>query len=58
MPLELPHFERWLDLFQSTLTEHYEGIKANEALWRAEKMAEMFLIKLEHYRKIKGNAII
>lgn len=58
MPLELPHFERWLDLFQTTLTEHYEGIKANEALWRAEKMAEMFLIKLEHYRKIKGNAII
>ena len=47
-----------LDLFQTTLTEHYEGIKANEALWRAEKMAEMFLIKLEHYRKIKGNAII
>lgn len=58
MPLEAPHFERWLQLFNATVTENYEGIKASEALWRAEKMAEMFQIKLEHFRKIKGNAII
>ncbi len=58
MPLELAHFERWLELFKANLAEHYEGSKASEALWRAEKMAEMFQIKLEHFRKIKGNAII
>ena len=29
-----------------------------EALWRADKMAEMFQIKLDHYRKIKGQAMI
>ncbi len=58
MPLELAHFERWLELFKANLAEHYEGSKASEALWRAEKMAEMFQIKLEHFRKNKGNAII
>ena len=58
MPLEARHFERWLTLFYQTVTNLYESIKANEALWRADKMAEMFQIKLEHYRKIKGNAII
>ena len=41
LPIDAKHFDRWLELFQSTLDEHFEGERANEANWRAEKMAEM-----------------
>lgn len=58
MPIDASHFERWLALFYQTVEENFEGSKADEALWRSEKMAEMFQVKLEHFRKIKGNAII
>jgi hemoglobin len=50
MPLEAQHFENWLGLWQITVDELFEGPKATEAKWRAEKMAEMFLSKLTYYR--------
>ena len=40
-----------MSLFTQTVDELFEGEKAKEAKWRAEKMAEMFEIKIEHYRK-------
>lgn len=48
LPIRSEHFERWLALFRETLEEHFTGAKAEEARWRAEKMAEMFQYKLEH----------
>lgn len=46
MPLGPEHFETWLSLWRATVDELFEGSKATEARWRAERMAEMFLSKL------------
>ncbi len=51
LPLTKEHFDRWLKLFFETIKEHFEGEKAEEARWRANKMAEMFQFKIDHYRK-------
>lgn len=50
LPVEVEHFNRWLDLFYETIDTNFEGEKAEEAKWRSKKMAEMFLFKIEHYR--------
>ena len=50
MPLEVEHFNRWLKLFKDTIEAHFQGDKAREAIWRAEKMAQMFRSKIEFYR--------
>ncbi len=50
LPVEAEHFDQWLALFFQTLDEHFEGEKAGEAKWRANKMAVMFHNKLEYYR--------
>lgn len=44
------HFTRWISLFHQTVDEHFTGEKANEVKWRAERMAEMFLYKIDYYR--------
>ena len=51
LPVDHSHFAEWMSLFTQTVDELFEGEKAKEAKWRAEKMAEMFEIKIEHYRK-------
>lgn len=50
LPIDQNHFERWLMLFQETLRENFFGEKANEAMWRASKMAEMFQLKIAYYQ--------
>ncbi|MEO9258547.1 MAG: group III truncated hemoglobin, partial [Crocinitomicaceae bacterium] len=51
LPVEQEHFTHWIDLFYKTIDEQFVGEKANEAKWRAEKMAEMFLSKIQYYRQ-------
>ena len=51
MPLEKRHFDVWLGLWYATVDELFEGAKASEAKWRASRMAEMFLAKLQYYRE-------
>ncbi len=51
LPVDKNHFDRWLELFNETIDEQFTGQKAEEARWRAGKMAEMFLYKIEYYRK-------
>lgn len=51
MPIEKKHFEKWLELFNQTLDEAFIGEKAEEAKWRAEKMAQMFMIKLDYFKE-------
>jgi hemoglobin len=58
LPVEREHFERWLSLFSQTLNELFTGQKAEEAMWRADKMAEMFQYKIEHYRNNVQNSLI
>lgn len=50
LPIDHSHFERWMELFTSTVDALFEGDKANEAKLRAGKMAEMFQIKIEYYK--------
>ncbi len=57
LPIEKQHFDRWIALFQETVDTHFSGPKAEEAKWRAGKMAEMFQYKIDHLRK-RGNDVI
>lgn len=50
LPVDKTHFNRWLELFNRTTEDHFTGAKAEEAKWRAGKMAEMFLHKIKYYR--------
>jgi len=50
MPLEKEHFSRWISIFNETINENFSGIKAEEAKWRAERMAEMFFHKNQYFR--------
>ena len=50
LPIDWHHFEKWLELFNHTIDEHFAGDKATEARWRANKMAEMFNFKIQYYK--------
>ncbi|WP_027125909.1 group III truncated hemoglobin [Gelidibacter mesophilus] len=44
------HFDQWLDLFFISIDENFVGEKAEEAKWRASKMAEIFQHKIARYQ--------
>ena len=50
MPVEAPHFDRWVELFTETVDELFEGEKAERAKWQGSRMAEMFLSKITYFR--------
>lgn len=50
LPVDQLHFNTWLGIWHQTLDALFEGEKANEAKWRGDKMAVMFLSKIEYYR--------
>jgi hemoglobin len=58
LPVEKNHFDRWLSLFAQTLEELFSGEVANEAIWRANKMAVMFQYKIEHYRNNSSRSLV
>ena len=58
LPVEKKHFDTWMLLFTETIEELFEGKIADEAKWRAGKMAEMFQIKIEHFRKSPGGGLV
>jgi hemoglobin len=58
LPVEGEHFDRWLALFSETLNEHFSGKVADEAMWRAQKMAEMFQYKLQAFRSNHDRSLI
>ena len=58
LPVEKEHFERWLTLFEQTLKELFSGEIAKEAMWRANKMAEMFQYKIAHFRNNSSKSLI
>ena len=57
LPVEKKHFDRWLQLFRQTVDGHYSGAKADEAKWRAEKMAEMFQFKIAHFKNMRSKPL-
>lgn len=50
LPVKKEHFDAWLETWRSTLHDLFKGPKTDEAQWRGEKMAAMFLYKIEYYR--------
>lgn len=50
LPVEIEHFERWLQLFYETVDYLFEGEKAERAKWQGTRMAEMFQVKIEYYK--------
>ncbi|MCA1762163.1 MAG: group III truncated hemoglobin [Cryomorphaceae bacterium] len=48
LPIGKDHFDGWLHIFRETVDENFTGSKAEEAKWRAGKMAEMFQYKIRH----------
>jgi hemoglobin len=51
LPIHKEHFDRWMELFTKTVDTLFAGPIADEAKWRAEKMAEMFNYKIDYFRK-------
>tara|TARA_R110002020_G_scaffold276_5_gene1508 strand:+ start:3181 stop:3573 length:393 start_codon:yes stop_codon:yes gene_type:complete len=58
MPVDKEHFDRWLQLFFETVDENFSGEIADEAKWRASKMAEIFQFKINYMRENSGSKYI
>lgn len=58
LPVEQKHFNTWLQLWHETIDEHFTGTKADEAKWRGDKMAVMFLSKIEYYRNNSATPLL
>ncbi len=58
LPIEQTHFNAWLRLWNSTIDEHFTGVRAEEAKWRGDKMAMMFLSKIEYYRNHSSTPLL
>jgi len=58
LPVEQKHFDAWLKLWHETVNEYFEGPKADEAKWRGDKMAVMFMSKIEYYRNSSATPLI
>lgn len=52
LKIDKSHFTVWIKLFEETITENFEGKKAEEALWRAKGIANMFQAKLERLNSL------
>ncbi|KAA5537320.1 group III truncated hemoglobin [Taibaiella lutea] len=51
LPLDEFHFERWLQLFRQTVDTYFEGAVAEDAKLRADKMAVLFLSKINYLKQ-------
>jgi len=48
-PLNPEHFERWLSLWGTAVTENFDGPKAKEAIERANLIAELMKFKVQQH---------
>lgn len=53
LPVEEKHFERWLMLFFETLDTNFEGEKVYAAKRQAQKMAQMFHMRIKQLKAMK-----
>jgi hemoglobin len=58
LPVDKEHFDRWLQLFYKTVDQFFAGEKAERAKWQGERMAEMFLSKIQYYRNHSGTPLV
>ena len=45
--LQTAHFDRWVELWEQTVHENFEGEKAAEAIQRAKTMKELMMYKIK-----------
>lgn len=50
LPVDKEHFDRWVFLFNTTVDNLFAGTRAERAKWQGERMATMFLYKINYYR--------
>lgn len=58
LPVDAAHFNRWLKLFFETVDKHFSGVKAERAKWQGERMAEMFLYKIQYYQNNSSTPLL
>ncbi|MCE7925817.1 MAG: group III truncated hemoglobin [Haliscomenobacteraceae bacterium CHB4] len=58
LPVAAAHFDRWLQLFRETVDRFFTGEKAERAKWQGERMAEMFLSKIEYFRNNSATPLV
>lgn len=58
LPIQEEHFNRWLQLWGDTVDTYFEGEVAEEAKWRGERMAGVFLSKLEYLQQYNIKPLI
>jgi len=58
LPVSPAHFERWLFLWTNTVDSFFEGAKADEAKWRGQAMADMFMAKIDYFRERNTGPLI
>lgn len=58
LPVSQEHFQTWLDLFTFTVDQLHQGPVADQAKWRAQKMANMFLNKIEYFKGYTGKTLL
>ena len=56
LPIGPTHFGRWISIFYRTVDSLFVGDKATEAKWRASRMAEMFMYKLDYIQQAKADS--
>lgn len=58
LPVAKEHFDAWLRLWKETVDGNFSGKIADEAKWRADKMAVMFLSKIQYYQNTGKTPLI
>lgn len=46
LPISPDHFSQWLKLWEESIHMHFEGLIAEEAIFRAQKVAYVFQMRL------------
>lgn len=54
LPVNQTHFDRWMEIFTTTVDFLFVGKLAEEAKVRAANMAYMFNYKIEYFRKAEN----
>jgi hemoglobin len=47
LPIQKAHFQRWIDIFSETVTDHFSGPLADLAITRAQILAASFSAKMK-----------
>ncbi len=58
LPVDKLHFDTWLQIWHHTIDQYFEGTIAEEAKWRGEKMAAMFLSKIQYYQTNSATPLV